>query len=318
MMKSAAKRRPGQHRQLDDVLYRRLRWEDLDPSYLKRLAQLARDEDLHGIGLCSRPHYSDDVTTRMVDPKRMGRARIVARNATIICGLRYLPTILEVYGKGAACHSMAHDGEAVSANSTVAEVEGPASILLQAERVLLNFLQHLSGISSTTQAHVREMGKTSTHLLDTRKTTPGFRVLEKYAVARGGGYNHRMGLFDQVLIKDNHLAVEATPSGERISQAVARARAHNPDLVIEVEVDLMTQIEPVIHAGADMILLDNFDSDQLKAAVQTIDHRVYTEASGGITMGDLATIGNIGLDFISCGSITHQSRWQDIGLDWVH
>ena len=153
-------------------------------------------------------------------------------------------------------------------------------------------------------------------MLDTRKTQPGYRALQKYAFACGGGYNHRMGLFDRVMLKDNHLAVAGATGGERLSDTVAIARAACEQLAIQVEVDRFDQITPVLEAGADIILLDNFSPEELREAVELIDHRACTEASGGVTHNTLHRLGDLGLDFISTGAPVHQSRWKDIGLDW--
>jgi nicotinate-nucleotide pyrophosphorylase (carboxylating) len=199
----------------------------------------------------------------------------------------------------------------------LARLEGPARRLLEAERVLLNFLQRLSGIATHTAAHVRALGRTHTRLIDTRKTTPGWRMLEKYAVACGGAWNHRLGLFDRVLIKDNHLAASGATRGDRLAAAVRLARRRAPDLAIEVEVDELAQLPPVLDAGADVVLLDNFTPAQLRRAVALVAGRARTEASGGVTLRSLPALAHLGLDFISSGALVHQSTWVDIGLDWV-
>jgi nicotinate-nucleotide pyrophosphorylase (carboxylating) len=213
---------------------------------------------------------------------------------------------------------------------------GDPHTLLAAERVILNFIQHLSGVATHTRQLVDALGRGPTRLLDTRKTTPGFRMLEKYAVACGGGWNHRLGLFDRVMLKDNHLAQLGfaaprtsnvqpptsnlqQPEGARrttLAAAVAAARRAAPGLLVEVEVDALAQIPPVLGAGADVILLDNFTPAQIKRAVALIAGRARIEASGGITERNLARYGGLGLDFISTGAPVHHSAWADIGLDW--
>ena len=165
--------------------------------------------------------------------------------------------------------------------SAVAEVEGPAADLLSAERILLNFLQRLCGVATRTREHVLALGSSPTRLLDTRKTTPGFRMLEKYAVGQGGGYNHRLGLFDRIMIKDNHVAADGATADARLRALVERARAARPDLLVEVEVDRVDQVEPVLAAGADVLLLDNFTLPQLRAAVPMVRGRAWVEVKIG-------------------------------------
>jgi nicotinate-nucleotide pyrophosphorylase (carboxylating) len=182
---------------------------------------------------------------------------------------------------------------------------------------LLNFLQRLSGIATYTRAHVRALGDSPTRLLDTRKTTPGYRALEKYAVATGGAWNHRLGLFDRVLIKDNHLAASGATRGDRLAHAVRLARRRAPHLRIEVEIDALDQLDPVLEARADVVMFDNFSLPDLRLAVARASGRTRTEASGGITLATLPALAHVGLDFISTGALVHQSTWIDIGLDWA-
>jgi nicotinate-nucleotide pyrophosphorylase (carboxylating) len=204
----------------------------------------------------------------------------------------------------------------VPADTAVAEVEGPAEELLSAERVLLNFLQRLCGVATRTREHVLALGSSPTRLLDTRKTTPGFRMLEKYAVGQGGGFNHRLGLFDRIMVKDNHLAAGAAGAADRLTAFVERARASRPDLLVEVEVDRLDQIQPVVAAGADIVLLDNFPLADLRAAIPMLRGAAWSEVSGGVTLATLPQIGALAPDFVSCGGITHAAPWCDLGLDW--
>src|SRR5690606_27245837 len=171
-----------------------------------------------------------------------------------VCGLPLIPLILSAYGTRASVQPLVRDGHSAAAGDVLATLEGDPRVLLAAERVALNFLQRLSGIATTTAAHVAALGSDRTRLLDTRKTTPGYRMLEKYAVARGGAWNHRLGLFDRVMLKDNHLALLGSP--DDLAAAVTRAKKAAPDLAVEVEVDRLDQIPPVLAAGADVILLD--------------------------------------------------------------
>ena len=277
---------------------------------------MARDEDLAGAGLLVRPPRAGDATTAGQRLTGTGTADLVAREELVVCGLGLVSIVLDAYGRGCTVEARVKDGTLVAAGTVVATIAGPSRLLLPAERVLLNFLQRLSGIATTTHRHVRALGDSNTQLLDTRKTTPGWRMLEKYAVACGGSANHRLGLFDRVMLKDNHLAAAGATAGERLAAAVRRARAAAPDLPIEVEVDALTQIPPVLEAGADIILLDNFTVPQLRRAVALVGGRAFTEASGGVSLRTLPALAGLGLDFVSTGALVHHSVWIDIGLDW--
>lgn len=294
-----------------------LKWEDLDQDYLRQLVGLAKIEDLAGAGLANRPERLGDVTTALMPEGAKGNAQLTAREPLIICGLGLLPIILESYGADCSFEPIVADGDLLKKDVVIGTLSGSATALLQAERVLLNFLQHLSGIATKTRSYTDALKDSSTLLLDTRKTIPGYRVLQKYAFACGGGCNHRIGLFDRVMLKDNHLAVTGATSEKRLSETVATAVNTCEDLTIEVEVDTLEQILPVLEAGADIILLDNFSMGDLRKAVKLIDGRAYSEASGGIQIGDLEELGKLGLDFISTGAPIHQSTWKDIGLDWT-
>jgi nicotinate-nucleotide pyrophosphorylase (carboxylating) len=189
--------------------------------------------------------------------------------------------------------------------------------LLSAERVALNFVQCLSGVATLTAQFVEAIKGTGTVILDTRKTTPGWRRLEKYAVTCGGGQNHRQGLFDMVLIKDNHLAALKNASPNPIAAAVNGARAKYPNLKIEVEADTLEQVDQAVAAAADFVLLDNMNLEQLRAAVAKCRGHVKTEASGGVSLGTVRAIAETGVDFISVGALTHSARAVDIGLDFT-
>ncbi|MFO1449089.1 MAG: carboxylating nicotinate-nucleotide diphosphorylase [Opitutaceae bacterium] len=309
-------------------LLQRLTWEDLDVAHVRRLVEMARDEDLSGLGLRLAPGRTGDASTASVaGVSRAGAADLVAREDLIACGLPAVPLVLSAYGGRATFQPRAKDGASLKAGAVLGTLSGDPRTLLSAERIVLNFLQRLSGVATQTRRYVDALGRGRTRLLDTRKTTPGYRMLEKYAVACGGGWNHRLGLFDRVMFKDNHLALLGAGSpnekdslaglpGRRLADAVKRARASAPELPVEVEVDRLDQIPAVLAAGADVILLDNFTVPQLKRAVSAISGRAFTEASGGITLKSLPRLANLGLDFISTGALVHQSVWVDIGLDW--
>jgi len=209
------------------------------------------------------------------------------------------------------------DGQPVKAGDILLNVAGPARALLSAERVALNFVQRLSGIATLTAQFVAAVKDTPVQILDTRKTTPGWRRFEKYAVACGGGHNHRLGLFDLVLIKDNHRMALRKESPNPIAAAICRAREKFPKLKIEVEADTLEQAGQAAAAGADIILLDNMSPMQLRLAVRKIGGRAKTEASGGVTLANIQTIAQTGVDFISVGALTHSARAVDMGLDFA-
>ncbi|MEO0795550.1 MAG: carboxylating nicotinate-nucleotide diphosphorylase [Verrucomicrobiota bacterium] len=297
-----------------------LGWESIDLEWVEKLIELAYEEDIQGGGFAVKPARSVDATTQTVISPREGRARLVARHPMSVCGLRLAKYVLRFYGDKLGSVSLVprtDDGGQVGGGTVLAELHGSTQTIITAERVLLNFLQHLTGIATETARYVAALGSTSTRLLDTRKTTPGYRALEKYAVVCGGGWNHRLGLYDRIMLKDNHLAAAGASTGERLADAVRLAREKRPDLGVEVEVDEIAQIGPVLDAGADVILLDNFSIDELKQAISLIGDKSLTEASGGITLETLPALGQIGLDFISTGATVHQAKWADIGLDWV-
>ena len=298
-------------------LARRLAWDDLDPAWLRRLAEMARAEDLAGEGLRLRPERPGDATSALIRPGLRGQARLVARHELVPAGLGLIPVVLGVFGEGARAKLAVADGASVSAGQVLAEIEGPVATLLAAERTLLNFVQHLSGVATHARRHVAAMGDTPVRLLDTRKTTPGFRMLDKYAVGQGGAWNHRLGLHDRIMAKDNHLAAEGATAGERLADWVRRARKARPDLLIEVEVDRPDQIGPALEAGADILLLDNFGEGDLAAAIPEVRARAWCEVSGGVTLASLPRLAALGPDFISCGALTHAAPWADLGLDWA-
>ena len=298
-------------------LARRLAWDEIDPVWLRRLAEMARAEDLAGEGLKVRPERPGDATSALIRPGLRGAAKVVARQSLVPAGLGLVPIILSVFGEGARCRLAVQDGAAVGAGATLAEIEGPVATLLSAERTLLNFLQRLSGVATHTRRHVEALGASPSRLLDTRKTTPGFRALEKYAVGQGGGWNHRLGLHDRIMAKDNHLASEGADAGEHLADWVRRARRARPDLLVEVEIDRADQLGPVLEAGADIVLLDNFPEAELATCIPRARDKAWCEISGGVTLASLPGLGRLGADFISCGALTHGAPWADIGLDWA-
>ena len=258
-----------------------------------------------------------DVTTlACVPPEARSRALLRAREPIVLAGLDFAVEAFRQLDPNLRTTRQAQDGDSIAAGSTVLEITGSARGILTAERVALNFCQRLSGVATLTARFVATLNGTPTRILDTRKTTPGWRRLEKYAVACGGGTNHRTGLHDMVLIKDNHLVAlrHATPNA--IAAAVDRARKSWPGLRVEVEADTLVQVDQAVAAGADIVLLDNMDLPTLLEAVRRVGGRAQTEASGGVRLDTVRAIAETGVDFISVGALTHSARSVDLGLDF--
>jgi nicotinate-nucleotide pyrophosphorylase (carboxylating) len=281
--------------------------EPLTTEELHRAVQAALAEDI-GSG--------DATSLATVTGEAAARAVMRAREPLVVAGLALAEAAFCQLASETEIIRAVKDGQPVGAGQTLLRVAGPARALLGAERVALNFLQRLSGIATLTARFVEAVRGTGAQILDTRKTTPGWRRLEKYAVTCGGGRNHRLGLFDMVLIKDNHLAALRHESPNAIEAAVRRARAAYPLLKVEVEADTLEQVDQALAAGADLILLDNMDLAQLREAVGKCAGRAPTEASGGVGLDTVAAIAQTGVNFISVGALTHSARAVDIGLDF--
>lgn len=270
-----------------------------------------------------------DLTTVAVVPEELpAEASIVARSQGVAAGVDLIDWILETLNCSVQSQSLCQDEQAFAAGQTLAVLSGDARDVLTCERTVLNFLGRLCGIATWTRQHVDCLKGLSTRLYDTRKTTPGWRRLEKYAVRCGGGYNHRSGLHDAILIKDNHLACHQRLTGNLLNpaEAVARARqfiqsqpAVSPDTIVEIEVDSLEQLSVALEAEPDIVLLDNMTLEQLKAAVllrDTTGHPVELEASGGIRLETLRAVAETGVDRVSLGALTHSAVNLDLGLDW--
>jgi nicotinate-nucleotide pyrophosphorylase (carboxylating) len=257
-------------------------------------------------------HGSDLTTDAIVPIDLRTTARVVSRADGVIAGLDAALLAFELLEPGAVrVRTSIEDGDAVKAGGLVAQFEGPAGVLLTGERTMLNLLCRLSGIATATRALVNAVAGTRAHVVDTRKTTPGLRVLEKYAVRCGGGGNHRFGLDDAVLIKDNHLALAGS-----IHEAVTRVRAHAGHMVkIEIEVDNLDQLRDALREPIDAVLLDNMKPAMLQEAVRIAGGSVLTEASGGVRPETIAAIAATGVDLISVGWLTHSAPALDLGLD---
>ncbi len=254
-----------------------------------------------------------DVTSIATIPETASaRAVVVARSAGTIAGLPLLASCFLRLAPDTAITASARDGDAVAERTQLMTIEGPARAVLAAERAALNFLGHLSGVSTATAAYVRRIGNRKTRICCTRKTTPGLRALQKYAVRCGGGFNHRFGLDDAILIKDNHIAVAGG-----IRAVLERARGAAGHLVkIEIEVDSIDQLREVLDCGlADVVLIDNFDIASMRKAVELVAGRLVIEASGGITLENIEAISATGVDYASSGALTHSAPNLDVALD---
>ncbi len=258
-----------------------------------------------------------DVTSLATIPKASRSTAVMrAREPLVVAGLAFAVCAFQALSRSVKLTVPVQDGHRAEVGEVLMEISGPTHAILGAERVALNYLQRLSGVATATAQYVAALKGTKVQILDTRKTTPGWRLFEKYAVACGGGKNHRLGLYDMALIKDNHLAALRDAKPNAITAAVARARAKYPKLPVEVEADTLVQVAQAVAAGADIILLDNMTPSRLWQAVQMVDGRAQTEASGGVTLKTIGAIAKSGVDFISVGAITHSARAVDIGLDF--
>lgn len=261
---------------------------------------------------------SGDATSIATVPMEVdARAVMVARQKMTVCGISIAETVFHEVDPSITVVPIAFDGQAVEAGAELMNIVGPARSILTAERTALNFIQRLSGVATQTAKYVKAVLGTKAGILDTRKTTPGWRLLEKYAVSCGGGTNHRTGLYDLILIKDNHLAALRQHTDKPIQEAIGRSRSVFPNLRVEVETDTIEDVKEAVAAGADIILLDNMRPETLRRAVEIIGKRSKTEASGGITLDTIREVAETGVDFISVGALTHSAIAADIALDFV-
>ena len=272
------------------------------------MIDLALDEDL-GAG---------DVTTEAVIPDELqGRGVVMSKAAGVLAGVKVARAVFRKVDAGLDFKVLLEDGSALQPESYIAEIDGPVSSILKAERTAINYLQRLSGIATDTSRYVQAVDGHNTRILDTRKTTPGLRVLEKYAVSAGGGHNHRRGLGDGVLIKDNHIEA-MRQSGVSLGEVVARAREAAPHYMkVEVEVEDVSEAREALDAGAEILLLDNMGLEQMAEVVKLAGGRAATEASGGITLDTVQAVAATGVDSISVGALTHSAKALDISLDLV-
>ena len=269
------------------------------PEAIQRDVRRALDEDIG----------SGDVTADLLPTNASAKARVITREAAVLCGCAWFDACFHALSEAVRIEWMAHDGDAVEPGAVLCRLQGPARALVTGERTALNFLQTLSGTATATAAFVDAIRGTRTTVLDTRKTLPGLRLAQKYAVRVGGGSNHRIGLFDAVLIKENHIATAGS-----ISAAVARARALHPGVLVETEVENFSELREAIAAGADRIMLDEFELHELAQAVAEVDGRVPLEVSGSVGIDRVRAIAETGVDYVSIGALTKHVRAIDLSM----
>ena len=271
---------------------------------LKHIIRFALEEDL-GTG---------DVTTdSVIGPDMIGKATLLAREELVLAGLPVFKQVFIALGSGVEFEDFFGEGDSVAAGDQVCILTGPLALILKAERTALNFLQRMSGIATLTRKYVEKAGSSKVQVLDTRKTVPGHRWLDKYAVRTGGGCNHRFGLSDGILIKDNHIAVAGS-----IIKAVELARKSAPHtLKVEVEVEDLPGVKEALKAGAHTIMLDNMDLKQMREAVRVVNKKALIEASGGINLDTIKAVAKTGVDLISVGALTHSPKAADFSLEII-
>lgn len=273
------------------------------------LIKLALEEDLG---------HDGDATSNSVIPENVNaRAVLTCKEDCVCAGIDIASRVFKAVDPSISFVASVKDGDFCPADTVMAEIKGKARSLLTAERTALNFFQRLCGVAAMSRCYASAVAAFPTLILDTRKTTPGWRNLEKYAVAVGGSSNHRLGLYDRILIKDNHRELAGLEGKNGISRSVARARKEFPALKIEVEADTLNEVREAAEAGADYILLDNMSNEQMAEAVKINAGRSKLEASGGITLERIPSIAALGVDFISCGALTHSVKAIDISMDMM-
>lgn len=267
-------------------------------------------DDLIRYALKEDIHTGDLTTQACVPDQRPATARLVAKEPFVLAGLQVAARVFTLLDPAVGFEGLAADGTQLQAGAVIARISGDAASLLQAERVALNLLQRMCGVATLTASYVAAVSGTGARIVDTRKTTPGLRMLEKYAVRVGGGINHRTGLYDGILIKENHIAAAGG-----ISSAVSRARSYIPHtLKIEVETETVEQVQEALSAGADIIMLDNMDCATMRACVELINGKALVEASGGVNLQTVRAIAETGVDIISVGALTHSPKAADISM----
>ncbi|MGL6513944.1 carboxylating nicotinate-nucleotide diphosphorylase [Aeromonas hydrophila] len=259
-----------------------------------------------------QPDASADITAQLIPADRLASARVITREGGVFCGQPWVDEVFVQLGGEVRVEWLVQDGEVLSPNQELFRLHGPARVLLTGERNALNFVQTLSGVASLTARYVAELADTDCRLLDTRKTLPGLRSAQKYAVTCGGGKNHRIGLFDAYLIKENHILACGG-----IAEAISEARRLNPGKPVEVEVESLVELEQALAAGADIVMLDNFDIPMMREAVALNQGQAKLEVSGNVTLDTLADYAATGVDFISVGALTKHVRALDLSMRFI-
>ncbi|HHW4401675.1 carboxylating nicotinate-nucleotide diphosphorylase [Aeromonas hydrophila] len=280
---------------------------------IRRAVRAALLEDLgDALTPLDQPDASADITAQLIPADRLASARVITREAGVFCGQPWVDEVFVQLGGEVRVEWLVQDGEVLSPNQELFRLHGPARVLLTGERNALNFVQTLSGVASLTARYVAELADTDCRLLDTRKTLPGLRSAQKYAVTCGGGKNHRIGLFDAYLIKENHILACGG-----ISEAINEARRLNPGKPVEVEVESLVELEQALAADADIVMLDNFDIPMMREAVALNQGRAKLEVSGNVTLDTLADYAATGVDFISVGALTKHVRALDLSMRFI-
>lgn len=280
---------------------------------VSRAVRAALLEDLgNALTTLDQPDASADITAQLIPADRISSARVITREAGVFCGQPWVDEVFTQLGGEVKVEWLVQDGEHLSPNQELFRLHGPARLLLTGERNALNFVQTLSGVATLTARYVAELEETGCRLLDTRKTIPGLRSAQKYAVTCGGGKNHRIGLFDAYLIKENHILACGGIAG-----AIQEARRLNPDKPVEVEVESLTELEQALTAGADIVMLDNFGLAMMREAVAINQGRAKLEVSGNVTLETLAEFAATGVDYISVGALTKHVRALDLSMRFI-
>lgn len=279
---------------------------------------ISRDiRDLIDAALGEDVGQGDPTTDALIDPGLTGSATLVSREEGVIAGIDIAVEVFTQFDPTLDAAALVEDGASVPAGGRLVTVSGSVASILKAERTAVNFLQHLSGVATLTRRYVEAVQNYRAQIVDTRKTIPGLRKLEKHAVAMGGGRNHRYNLADGILIKDNHIEAMAL-QGIGIGEVVKRAHAGASHMIkVEIEVDTLEQLDQVLEAGADLVLLDNMGPEQMETAVRIADGRAILEASGGITLETVKEVASTGVDIISVGALTHSAPALNVSLDMV-
>ena len=280
---------------------------------VSRAVRAALLEDLgDALTTLDQPDASADITAQLIPVDRMASARVITREAGVFCGQPWVDEVFVQLGSDVKVEWKVQDGEVLSPNQELFRLHGPARLLLTGERNALNFVQTLSGVATLTARYVAELEGTDCRLLDTRKTIPGLRTAQKYAVTCGGGKNHRIGLYDAYLIKENHILACGG-----IAEAISEARHLNPGKPVEVEVESLAELEQALAAKADIVMLDNFDVTMMREAVATNQGRAKLEVSGNVTLDTLAEFAATGVYFISVGALTKHVRALDLSMRFI-